>query len=332
MPLKWILRYRKFLLILLAVFILWKIIASISKPENGLQVLRTVKAKTGDLSISVDATGEVKPYNRVEMKPPIGGRVDEVLVLEGDAVKPGQVLAWMSSTERAVLMDAARSQGEETFQRWNEAYKPAPLIAPLEGTVIVRAVEPGQTVTTADPIVVLADRLIVRALVDETDLSQIRINQQTQIRLDAYPDQTISGQVDHIGYESILMNNVNMYEIDILPETIPENFRSGMTANITFVIADRRDVLLLPSEAIAEWPDKVPKPEGADFAVYKKSFGGKPVPVPVRIGLSDGRMTEITKGLEAGTEVVVVRRKESTMGSAFSPMPAGRRGERKEKS
>ncbi len=331
MQLKSVLRYRKPLLILLAVFIVWKIFSSFSQSENGLQVIRSIKAQKGDLTVKVDSTGEVKPYNRVEIKPPIGGRVDEVLVQEGDLVKQGQILAWMSSTDRAALLDAARAQGEEVLSRWQDAYKPAPLIAPLDGTVIVRSVEPGQTVTTAEPIVVLADKLIIRALVDETDLAQIKINQVTEMRLDAYPDQVVRGRVDHIGYESILINNVNMYEIDIIPERIPENFRSGMTANVTFIVTERKDVLLLSSDAVAEWPRDVPKPKDADFAVYKKAFGGKPVPFPIRIGQTDGGMTEILSGIDEKTEVLVVRKKESTMVAAFSPMPPPKR-EKKDKS
>ena len=197
-------------LALVAVFILIKIFSSCSHGKDLLQVVRTVKAYRGDLEVKVTATGTVKPYNRVEIKAPIPGRVEEVLVREGDWVKKGQVLAQMSSSERAALLDAARARGAETMKRWEEAYKMAPLLAPLDGTIIVRSVEPGQTVTTADPVVVLSDRLIVEALVDETDLSLIEIGQKTGIQLDAYPKETFWGKVDHLMYESKLMNNVNV--------------------------------------------------------------------------------------------------------------------------
>jgi len=183
-------------------------LSSCSQSKDALQVVRSVKVAKGDLDIKVSATGTVKPYNRVEIKPPIAGRVEEVLVNEGDLVRQGQVLAWMSSIERAALLDAARSQGDEVFKRWQEAYKLAPLLSPLEGTVIVRSVEPGQTVTTADPVVVISDRLIVEALVDETDLSFIQLGQKTEIHLDAYASEIFWGKVDHITYESQLVNNV----------------------------------------------------------------------------------------------------------------------------
>jgi macrolide-specific efflux system membrane fusion protein len=262
----------------------------------------------------------VKPYNRVEIKAPIPGRIEEVLVREGEEVKQGQVLARMSSVERAALLDAARARGEDAVKRWEEAYKVAPLLAPLDGMIIVRAVEPGQTVTTADPVVVLSDRLIVEALVDETDLSMLKLGQRAEIRLDAYPKEVFEGKVDHITFESKLENNVNVYAIDILPEKVPESFRSGMTANVTFFVKEQNKVLLVPSEAVMAWPKELRRPKEAVFAVYKKTFGGKPVPVPVKIGESDGRMTEVTEGLKEGAGVVMVRKKEKAQSAnPFSP-------------
>jgi len=308
-------------LVLVVVFLLIKMFSSCSHGNDSLQASRSVKVHKGDFEVKVTATGSVKPYNRVEIKPPIPGRVEEVLVEEGDHVKKDQVLAQMSSTDRAALMDAARAQGPETVSRWEEAYKMAPLLAPLDGTIIVQNVEPGQTVTTADPVVVLSDRLIVEALVDETDLASIELGLKTEIQLDAYPKETFEGKVYHIKYESTLVNNVNVYAVDVLPEKVPPTFRSGMTANVTFIVKEKKEVLLVPSEAVAEWPRKVPKPKDAAFAVYEKTFGGKLVPLPVRIGDSDGKITEIVQGLREGQEIQIVQRKQKEM--SVSPFAMG---------
>ena len=285
------------------------------KRAGELEVVRKVKAARGDLRVTISSTGEVKPQNRVEIKPPVTGRVEEVLVKEGQTVTQGEVLAWMSSAERAALMDAAQSQGPEAVARWQDAYKPAPLMAPLSGTIIVRAVEPGQTVTTGDPVVVIADRLIVEALVDETDLAMITVGQEAEIHLDAYPDDRMPAAVDHIAYESKLINSVNVYAVDVLPLDVPPSFRSGMTATITFLVTDRVHVVVVPSEAVVEWPRNVPAPESAQFSVYRKVFGGKLEPLSVTLGESDGRMTEIVSGIEEGQELVVVRRKDAKVGT-----------------
>jgi len=307
-------------LIVAGVFLLVRMFSSCGPANDSLGVVRTMKVARGDLLLTVTATGTVKPYNRVEIKAPIAGRIEEVLVKEGEEVKQGQVLARMSSVERAALLDAARAQGDAAVKRWEEAYKVAPLLAPLDGTIIVRSVEPGQTVTTTDPVVVLSDRLIVEALVDETDLSMIKLGQKTEIRLDAYSKEVFEGKVDHITFESTLENNVNVYAIDIVLEKVPESFRSGMTANVIFIVKEEKNVLQVPSEAVVEWPKDRPNSQNAVFAVYKKIFGGKLEPVPVKIGESDGRMTGIVEGLKEGMEVAIVRRKEKQKSSnLFGP-------------
>jgi macrolide-specific efflux system membrane fusion protein len=312
---------RKFfwLIVLAGAVLLFRWIFPPSEAKGGLQIVREIKVCRGELTVKVTTTGEVKPYNRVEIKPPIAGRVEEILVEEGDPVQKGQILAWMSGTERATLLDAARIRGPEEFKKWEEAYKPAPLISPLDGTLIVRSVEPGQTVQPTNPVVVVSDRLIVEALVDETDLSMIKLGQGAEVRLDAYPDRIIPAKVDHITYESKLQNNVNVYTVDVIPDNIPDTFRSGMTANITFLVARLENVLLVPSEAVTEWPAQTVKPKGAEFAVYVKAFGGKLNPVPVRIGQTDGRMTEITEGVSENMPLQIVRKKQSQSATPFSP-------------
>jgi len=260
---------------------------------------RQVAVTRGDVRVTKTATGEVTPQNRVEVKPPIAGRIEQVLVREGDAVTQGQVLAWMSSTDRAALLDAARSQGPDTLARWESAYKPAPLMAPLDGTVIVRAVEPGQTVTTNDSVVVVSDRLIVKAQVDETDIGAIAVGQSATISLDAFADQSIGARVDHVAYEAKTVNNVTIYEVDVLPDRAPEFMRSGMTATVTFVVASKSNALIVPAEAVLLGKDR------ASVLVPNSVPWGRPSHREVTIGLTDGKWTEIVSGLVEGQTVLM---------------------------
>lgn len=138
-----------------------------------------VRAVIGEIKETVSTTGTVKPQNRLEIKPPVAGRIEEIWVNEGQEVKSGEILALMSSTERAALLDAARLQGDLETTYWKSVYNATPLIAPIDGRVIVRSVEPGQTVTTADAVIVLSDRLIVQADVDETDIGEVAIGQES---------------------------------------------------------------------------------------------------------------------------------------------------------
>jgi membrane fusion protein, macrolide-specific efflux system len=281
-------------------------------------VLREAAAERGNIELRVLATGVVQPRNRLEIKPPIAGRVESILVREGDPAERGQVLAWMSSSERAALLDAARARGPEELARWEGLYRPAPLAAPLDGTVIARNVEPGQTVTAQDALFVMSDRLIVKAQVDETDIGRVKKGQTAGISLDAYPDETVPGRVDHIAFEAKTVNNVTLYEVDVLPARVPDFMRSGMTANVSFVTAKRTGVLLVPAEAVRRGED------GEESALVSGD-GGEPARREIETGLSDGKRTEVLDGLEEGETVLVpaVRLPRSSGGAQASPFAPG---------
>ena len=284
---------------------------------------RAVQVTRGDLQVTALATGAVQPQNRLEMKPPIAGRVEEILVQEGHTVQKGDVLARMSSMERAALLDAARAKGPEEVTHWEELYKPTPLIGPIDGTVIARNVEPGQSVTAQDAVLVLSDRLIVKTQVDETDIGRIKLDQPTRVTLDAYPEQAIEGRVDHIAYEAKTVNNVTIYEVDVLPATVPDVMRSGMTANVTFLIEEKHDALILPIEAVHQEHGKM------TVSVPGRTRRS-PESREIITGLSDGKRVEVLSGLEAGETVLVTalgtsRRANAPQGSPFSPWGRGQR-------
>lgn len=282
----------------------------------------TMKVERGDIESTILTTGVVEPQNRVEIKPAIAGRVEDILVKEGQGVRKGQILAWMSSSERAALLDSARIKGPAEVDRWAQLYKPAPLVAPIDGTVIARNVEPGQSVSTADPILVLSDRLIIKAQVDETDIGAVKVGQDAAATLDAYPTQTILSAVDHIAYEAKTVNNVTIYDVDVLPLDAPDFMRSGMTANVTFKTASRAGVLLVPAESVQ-------KRDGRAVVLVPGRDGKRPDRRDVESGISDGKRTEIISGLDEGDEILVAQARlpESRGGSSsnpFSPFGAGR--------
>lgn len=263
----------------------------------------------GDVAVSILATGTVQPKNRLELKAPIAGRMERVLVQEGAKVKRGQILAWMSSTERAALVDAARSQGAEELQKWEDLYRPTPILAPITGTVILRSVEPGQTFTTTDAILVMSDRLTVKALVDETDVAQVKLKQPAEIILDAYSSEKIAAEVDQIAFEAKTTNNVTTYQIDVAPKITPEFMRAGMTANVNFILDTRANALLVPNEALQT-------ATGAP-SVLVRGPEGKPVPRAIETGITDGKSTEVLSGLTE-SEIVLIPQRGSTRTSSGS--------------
>lgn len=282
---------------------------------------REVVVARGNLEVTILSTGVAEPKNRLEIKPPISGRADEVLVREGQVVKKGQVLAWMSSTERAALIDAARAKGPEEVKRWEDIYRATPVLAPINGTIILRNIEPGQTFTGNDAVFVMSDLLTIKAQVDETDIAQIRLRQPAHIVLDAYPDRTFAGHVDQIAYDAKTVNNVTTYEVDVLPEKTPAFMRSGMTANVSFVAAARQNVLLLPSDAVKSRDDR------SYVLLPPAKPGGAPAEKEIKTGLSDGKRTEVVEGVTEGEKLLVQRLHVGKPGdTASSPlMPFGKK-------
>jgi macrolide-specific efflux system membrane fusion protein len=254
--------------------------------------------KKGDFVEKVQATGTVQPENRVPLAPTVGGRVEEVLVHEGDPVKKGQLIAWISSNERAALLDTVRmnSTDPEDLKRVQEAYNRMPLVSPIEGSIIKRSAEPGQTVTPEREVVVLSDRLIVKAEVDETDMGGVHEGQKVEFFLDAFPDAKHEGRVVSVARDSSKNDNVNVYEVKILPlGRIPE-LRSGMTADIYIITEVKHNVLSLPKRAVTY-------KEGDSFVTLKTKDGKKTDSKKVKVGKSNELSIEVLSGVEENETV-----------------------------
>jgi len=261
------------------------------KPEY-----REVKLRRGTIVQSVSANGVVKPRNRLEIKPPFSGRLERVLVKEGARIKKGAILAWMSSQDRAALLDVARAKGREELKKWEDVYLPTPIIAPMAGFIIMRGFEPGQTVGGSDAVLVMADTLIIQAQVDETDMGKLKVGQNSVIKLDAYPESSFSGKVEHIAYESKVVNNVTIYNVDILPAKKLQMLRSGMSAGIEIKLNESEDVLILPLSAVQQRRGR------SSVSVKTDS---RPERRKIKTGLSDGVNIEIVSGVSEDDVVLV---------------------------
>jgi macrolide-specific efflux system membrane fusion protein len=305
------------ILAVLAAFYLFKL----NQNKTDEEAIKEVKPVVGTIQNIISSTGTVLPKNRLEIKPPVNGRIEKILVQEGDTVEVGSTLGLMSSTERAALLDAARGEGEDSLTYWEEVYKAIPLISPIGAEVIVAKTQPGQTVTTGDAVIVLSDQLIVRAQVDETDISKIKTPQDAIIILDAYPDTKIKARVDHIYYESKTVNNVTIYEVDLVAEGFPEFLRSGMNATVNFIENSKENSLLLPAEAVLREKEGI-------FVYVKQPGNAAPVKRMVKLGISENKNVEIISGLGADDIVIMKTKKYAlpTSDSGTNPfMPSRRR-------
>ena len=249
-----------------------------------------LRVDRGPMRVTLRESAFVEPEHRLNVTPPIPGRIDSVNVSNGVAVKQGQVLAWISSTDRAVLMDAARAAGGKEISFWQDIYKPAPLIAPIDGHIISTGVVPGEVVVAAQTAFTMSDHLIVQAYVDETDLNHVYLGQKVDVTFDSFPNTHLTGRVHEIAYDSSTVNNVTTYLVNIYLDNMPDYIRSGVSANVFLLVSDRKDVLRIPTDAIT--------PEGTVLVVREQ--GQPPVAQDITTGLSDGNWTEILSGLEEG--------------------------------
>lgn len=271
----------------------------------------------GSIESTVEATGSVTPLNRIAVKPPISGRIDRLLVQEGDQVAEGQVLAWMSSSDRAAVLDAARASSPADLKRWEEAYKPTPIVSPLKGVVILRNVVQGETVDAGSTLYAVSDRLIVTAQVDESDIGRVVKGMRARVELDAYPGRRAAGKVFDILYEGKNVSNVITYGVKVELDAVPEFFRSQMTASVSFVAGRKEDALLIPVAAVRE------SPKGGK-RVLVPGADGKPEPRDIETGLESGDRIEVVSGLRAGESVLLgLRRYHPQRGPDSSPLTMG---------
>ena len=311
--------YLVIFVITIAAVIFTKVIHKPSAPAT-----QEISPVLGSIQTVITSTATVQPQNRLEIKPPIAGRIEQILIQEGEMVKTGQVLALMSSTERAALLDAAKNHGPDEIKYWEDVYKPTPILSPVDGEVIVSKDYAGQTVVPTDDIVVLSDHLIVQAQVDETDIGKIKLDQRANLSLDAYPQIKIRGKVNHIYYESLIVNNVTIYQVDILPDKIPDVFRSGMSATVNIVEKAKDDVLTLPLGAVK-------KTKEGSSVLISQGAGKKPEEKMIETGISDDKNIEIVSGLTANDKVLMVVQKYKSNASKvavnpLSPMrPSGKK-------
>jgi HlyD family secretion protein len=181
------------------------------------------------------------------------------------------------------------------------ALEAATMVAPFDGTVISVGAEKGDLVSSSDIIVTLADltNLRVRAIVDETDISNVEIGQEVEATFDAFPGLSFLGQVLEVPLQGTLSQNVLTYEVPVSLEGAEDvALKTGMTANLSIVVGRRENALLVPALAVQQ-------SEEGNVVMVQDTPQGTAVATPVQVGLSDGTYVEIVSGLIEGDQVVV---------------------------
>lgn len=235
---------------------------------------------------------------------------------------------------------------KENVQRAQTNLGYATITSPIDGTVISKSVEEGQTVaasfSTPELFTIAKDltNMQVVANVDEADIGGVKEGDRVTFTVDAYPDDTFEGTVKQVRLEATTTNNVVTYEVVISAPNADLKLKPGLTANVTIYTQERSGVLAVANKALRFTPTK--ETVGKDMKIVDCkgknkvwTLNGNTLTAhPVTIGQSDGINTEITKGLKQGdkivTEIVVnvpeeEETQEQSQGLISGPGPRGKK-------
>lgn len=205
---------------------------------------------------------------------------------------------------------------KEEVQRAQTNLGYATITSPIDGVVLSKSVEEGQTVaasfSTPELFTIAQDltNMQVVADVDEADIGDVKEGERVTFTVDAYPDDTFEGKVKQVRQEATTTNNVVTYEVVISAPNADLKLKPGLTANVTIYTAERKGVLSVPSKALRFIPQKetVGKMKIVDAANAKNKVwtieGNSIVAHKVNIGMTDGTNTQIVGGIAEGTKVV----------------------------
>jgi HlyD family secretion protein len=271
-------------------------------------------------------------------------RLDEVRKLSNGKMPSQSEFDTQKATQARARADeasakAAVAQAQATLDANRSDLTKAVLHSPINGVVLKRAVEPGQTVAAMfqSPVLfTLAEDLSQMQLmvdVDEADVGQVRADQEATFTVDAYPDQVFPARTTQVRYGSQTVEGVVTYKAVLKVDNSGLTLRPGMTAAALLTVDKRENALLIPNAALRFTPPQTqpkeksgggsllfsilphpPRPESApreepnakskDQQVWVLREG-QLTAIPITKGLSDGKMTEVTSGaLEPGMELV----------------------------
>lgn len=208
------------------------------------------------------------------------------------------------------------ASSKENVQRAQTNLGYATITSPIDGTVISKSVEEGQTVAasfnTPELFTIAKDltNMQVVANVDEADIGGVKEGDRVTFTVDAYPDDTFEGTVKQVRLEATTTNNVVTYEVVISAPNADLKLKPGLTANVTIYTQERSGVLAVANKALRFTPTK--ETVGKDMKIVDCkgknkvwTLNGNTLTAhPVTIGQSDGINTEITKGLKQGEKIV----------------------------
>ena len=303
--------------------------------------VKTGVVERGNLVETISATGALSAVNNVDISSKITGRIVEVLVEENQHVNAGDVLVRLDDTALMATMRQMKAKldnAEANYNRFQKLvesgaisrseydnvyadylvaktnYEKAAsdvqdtvITTPIDGYIIGEPTPVGQTISSgiSEPQVIMSvatlDDMQIEAMVDESDIGQVKVGQKVNFTVDAYPNENFSGKVRLISRKAETENNVIYYKVYVDVDDAKGKLLPTMTARADFVIASAENVLMVPLNCVYV--------EGKRrFVKVYNTKTKESRDVDVKLGLSnDSEIVVQTDALEPG-EVLLVRK------------------------
>lgn len=225
----------------------------------------------------------------------------------------------------------------------------ATITAPIDGVVLAKKVEEGQTVassmTTPTLFIIAQDLTDMRVIadIDEADIGGVKEGQRVSFTVDAFPDDTFEGEVTQVRQQATTTSNVVTYAVVISARNDDLKLKPGLTANVTIYTMEKQDVLSVPTKALRFAPNEAIMTDSekiedveSDNKVWTKE-GDTFKAHAVEIGVTNGTLTEIMSGISEGTDVLTdfniegEMEEEEKASNPFMPRPRKKQDNNKKK-
>ena len=275
-----------------------QVIAELDK-TNLLSELNTAKANLSSLQSALNY--QAANFNRYQTLLNKG-------LVSADEFENAQ-LTYRQATEQV-------KQAKEQVQRAQTNLGYATITSPIDGVVLSKSVEEGQTVaasfSTPELFKIAKDltNMQVVANVDEADIGNVRAGERVSFTVDAYPDDKFQGTVTQVRQEATTTNNVVTYEVVINAPNGDLKLKPGLTANVTIYTSEKTGVLCVPTKALRFTP--TPETVGKEWKIADCNGKNKLWTIEgntlkahaVKTGMTDGSQTEILSGITKGTTIM----------------------------
>ena len=242
------------------------------------------------------------------------------------------------------------AQQQESVKRAQTDLGYATITSPIDGVVLSKEVEEGQTVAssfnTPTLFKIAKDLTDMRVIadVDEADIGEVKEGQRVAFTVDAYPNDTFEGSVTQVRQQATTESNVVTYQVVISAPNQDLKLKPGLTANVTIFTMEVRDVLAVTAKALRFKPSEAMLNEGetiTDVEAKQKLWvkeGPSLKAIAVETGMTNGTLTQIVSGISAGTEVLtdvqngmMDEEPELANSNPFMPRPKNRNNDKSKK-